>query len=36
VDVEEKRKQRNRMILVHAVAGKNTKTAVRNKRKEPS
>jgi hypothetical protein len=31
VDVEERRKQQNRMILVRAVAGKNTRIAVGNR-----
>ena len=35
VDVEERRKHQNRMIPVHAVAGKNTKIAVGNNHEEP-
>jgi len=33
VDVEERRKHQNQKILVHAVAGKNTKIAVGNNTK---
>jgi len=35
VDVEGKRKHRNRMIPVYAVAGKSTKIAVGNNHEEP-